>query len=119
MSDRSRGCKEERPQGLGGWRRRCAYAAKEAYGSLRRRCLAPLGLTSTRLQKRRPEEEKGEDYQGGSTEALQLWLRVGGYGSASNARRRAPDAGSATALVPKALTRSDGEHSDKESQARV
>ncbi len=47
---------------------------KEAYGSLRRRCLSPLGLTGTRLKKRRPEEEKGNDYQGGSTEALPLWL---------------------------------------------
>ena len=69
--------------------------------------------------KRRPEEEKGDDYQGGSTEALPLWSRVGGYGSASSARRQTPDAGSATASVPKALTRSDGEHSDKGSQARV
>ncbi len=50
---------------------------------------------------------------------LPLSLRVGGYGSASCARRQAPDAGSAAASVPKALTRPDEEHSDRESQARV
>jgi hypothetical protein len=50
---------------------------------------------------------------------LPLWLRVGGYGSASGARRQAPDAGSVATSVPKALTRPDGEHSDRESQARV
>ncbi len=59
MSDKSRGCKEERPQGLGGWRRRSAYVAKEAYVSLRRRSLAPLGLTSTILQKGDRKRRRG------------------------------------------------------------
>ena len=72
-----------------------------------------------KTSKRRPEEEKGDGYQEGSTEALPLGWRVGGYGSASNARRRALDAGSAAASVPKALTRADGEHSDRESQTSV
>ena len=32
-----------------------------------------------RFKKRRPEEEKGDNYHGGSKEALPLWLKVGGY----------------------------------------
>ena len=66
-----------------------------------------------KASKRRPEAEKGDDYQEGSTEALPLGLWVGGYGFASSARRQAPDAGLAAASMPKALTRSDGEHSDR------
>ncbi len=66
-----------------------------------------------KTSKRRPEEEKGDDYQEGSTEALPLGWRVGGYGFASSARRHALDAGSAAASLLKAPTRSDGEHSDK------
>ena len=44
---------------FGGRRRRTAYAVKEAYGSLRRRCLAPLGLTSTRIQKGDRKRRRG------------------------------------------------------------
>jgi hypothetical protein len=55
-----------------GWRRRIAYAAKEAYGSFRRRYLTPPGLTGTRLQARGTEVKKVDDYRGGINEKLPL-----------------------------------------------
>ena len=41
------------------WWRQIAYVAKEAYGSLRRRCLTSPGLSGTRLDTGGPEVEKG------------------------------------------------------------
>ena len=44
---------------------------------------------------------------------------VGGYGYASDFRRQRPDAGSAAPSVLQAVTRSDGEPTERTSQARV
>jgi len=96
-----------------------AYAAEGPYGSFRRRCLSPPGLTGTILQTCGPEVEKGDVCWGGNSEIVPLWHMVGGYGYASDSRRQRQNAGSAALTVPHAPIRSDGEPSERTSQARV
>ena len=103
----------------------CGVAAEDRvrcggpYGSFRRRCLSPPGLTVTGLRTCGPKEEKGDECWGDNKEMLPLRHKVGGYGYASGVKRQVRDAGSAAPSVPKAPTRSDGEPSERICTTRV